>query len=137
MDGKPTIALRRIEADKIRLLHKTGYYKMKYVEEFTILSIILRCDEIRMEVRDNKLIIRIKDENTIYSLSQIDQMLFHEISPVRPILYKDTTGNFITFNLNPILLKIYNQSPKRIFIHIKSIRKSNHLNIPILYLINE
>ena len=136
MDGKTTIALRRIEADKIKLIHKTGYYKIKYVEEFTILSVILRCGEISMNIRDNKLLARIKDEDTIYSLSQIDLMLFNELSPVRTILNKDATGYFIEFNLNPIILKIYNRSPQRIFIHIKSIRKSNHLNIPIIYLID-
>jgi hypothetical protein len=139
MDGdndKTTIALRRIEADKIRLINKTVYYKLKYIEDFTILSIILMCGKISMDVRGNKLIIRIIDEHTIYSLSQIDQMLLHELSPVRPILNKDAVGYFITFNLNPIILKIYNRSPQRIYIHLKSIRKSNHLNIPILYLID-
>ena len=139
MDGdsdKTTIALRRIEADKIRLINKTGYYKLKYIDEFTILSIILMCSKISMDARDSKLIIRIRDEHTIYSLLQIDQMLLHELSPVRPILNKDTEGYFITFHLNPIILKIYNRSPQHIFIHLKSIRKSNHLNIPILYLID-
>ena len=136
MDGKTTIVLRRIESDKIKLIPKPGYYKIKYSDESTILSIILKCNDVRMDCRDNHLIIRITDEWAVYSLSQIDQRLYQEVSPVKPILNKDISGYFITMIMNPILLKIYNRSPKHIFIHVKTIRQSNHLNIPILYILD-
>ena len=136
MDGKTSIALRRIEADKITFISRPGYYKLKYSDEFTILSIILKCNDVCMSCRDNHLVIRITDEWAIYSLSQIDQRLYQEISPVKPILNKDISGYFITMIMNPVLLKIYNRSPKHIFIHVKTIRHSNHLNIPILYILD-
>jgi hypothetical protein len=136
MDGKTVIALRRIVSDKIKIMSKPGYYKLKYSDGFTILSIILKCDDVRMECRDNNLIIRITDEWVSYSLSQIDQRLYQEVSPVKPILNKDTDGYFITLSMNPILLKLYKRSPKHIFIHVRTIRQSNHLNIPILYILD-
>jgi hypothetical protein len=136
MDGRTTIALRRIESTKIKLIPKPGYYKLKYADEFTILSIILTCSGVRMDRRENHLIIRITDEWTIYSLSQIDQALFNAVSPVKPLLNKDKSGFFIILNLNPIILELYNRSPNHIYIHVKTIRQSNHLNIPILYILD-
>jgi len=136
MNGRTTLALGRIEAAKITLIHKVGYSKVKYIDEFTILSIILKCHKARMVIRGTTLIVRIEDEDTIYSLSQIDLQLLQLLSPVKPILSKDTTGYFIEFNLNPIVLKIYHRNPNHIYIHIKGIRQSNHLNTPILYLLD-
>jgi hypothetical protein len=136
MDGNPTITLRRIESNKIKLIPKSGYYKLKYIDEFTILSIILTCSDVRMECSGNHLIIRITDEWAIYSLSQIDQTLYHSIKPVKPILNKDKSGYFIALNQNPILLAMYKRAPTHIYIHVKTIRQSNDLNIPILYILD-
>ena len=129
------LSLQKINPRNINIIPKRDYFRLKYTDDITILCLIVYCSCTKISYFNGKIRFIIRDKYAIQSLLDIDKRFKYDLQPYKPILTKEQNEYVIHLHPNNKLLEICGRAPKSIHIHIKSVRRSTHLNTPIIYIL--
>lgn len=121
-----------IEGESIFKIKQTYHYQYDIV----IFGIIINVKSMSIEKNYNEYIITIDDPNTKENILNCESYLNKNIPNYSSLLKYNDKNTYLKITRNKIIDNIFNQTINNFFLHIKYVKKSGFLNIPVINIIS-